>query len=214
MRRRALRIVALGTLLVEAACGGTRATLPYYTDRTLTPRWPAGSTTALHRIGDFTLVDQRGDTVRGRDVAGRVYVASFFYTTCRSLCPTVRSELATVRDAFRDDTLVTILSHTVTPEQDDVAALAHYARRNGIDGRGWRLLTGTRAEIERLARERYFVELRDTTGNTTGALRHTETLVLVDGAGHIRGVYEGSLAFEVRQLIEDVRVLRGNGRDS
>jgi hypothetical protein len=35
-------------------------------------------------------------------------------------------------------------------------------------------------------------------------LRHTETLVLVDGGGHIRGVYDESLAYDVTQLIPDI----------
>jgi protein SCO1 len=183
--------------------------LPYYVDSTRTPRWDVEP--GAHRVADFALVDQEGRAVTARSLAGKVYVASFFYTTCRSLCPTVRSELATVRDAFRGDTSVAILSHTVTPEADGVAALAHYARLNNIGG-GWHLLTGPRATIERLTRASYFVELADTTGNTLGALRHTETLVLVDGDGHVRGMYEGSLAYEVSQLIADMRRLRQPAR--
>jgi protein SCO1/2 len=182
--------------------------LPYYVDATRTPRWDVAPARAP-RVADFALVDQGGRTVTARSLAGKVYVASFFYTTCRSLCPTVRSELATVRDAFRGDTSVVILSHTVTPEADDVPALAHYARLNDIGG-GWHLLTGPRATIERLARASYFVELADTTGNTLGALRHTETLVLVDGGGHVRGMYEGSLAYDVSQLVADIRRLRAH----
>jgi len=68
--------------------------------------------------------------------------------------------------------------------------------------------TGDRAELLRLAREAYFVELEDTTGNTVGDLRHTETLLLVDGDGHIRGAYDGSLPYDVSQLIADIRRLR------
>jgi protein SCO1/2 len=182
--------------------------LPYSVVSPRTPVWlTAGAARGAHRVGDFTLVDQAGRPVTRRAIDGKVYVASFFYTTCRTLCPTVRSQLARVRDAFRDDTMVVILSHTVTPERDDVPALAHYARLNAIGDR-WRLLTGARAELERLAARDYFVELRDTTGNTLGALTHTETLVLVDGDGHVRGLYEGSLAFEVDQLIADLRALR------
>jgi protein SCO1/2 len=209
--------VACATLSAAAGAGAVAARradaardLPYYADSTLAPRWIARGSPALdtlHRVGDFALVDQDGRTVTRRDVAGRVYVASFFYTTCRQLCPTVRAGLARVRDTFRDDTGVAILSHTVAPEADRVAALAHYARLNGVAAPGWRLLTGTRAEIERLARERYFVELAD------GSLAHTEALVLVDGAGRLRGMYAGSLPYEVTQLLDDVRRLRSRPGD-
>lgn len=194
-------------------CGAAPG-LPYYTDASRTPRWLDASPArlrAVHRVGDFSLVDQAGRVVSRRDVAGKVYVASFFYTACQSLCPTVRSELARVQDTFRGDSGVVLLSHTVTPEHDDAAALAHYAHLNGMDPRKWRLLTGSRTEIERLARDRYFVEVADSSGYTSGELRHTETLVLVDGDGHIRGMYSGSLAYEVDQLIADIRALRSGG---
>ena len=184
--------------------------LPYYSDRTLTPYWPssAGAAQAVHRVGDFHLVGSDGRSISGADVAGRIYVASFFYSECRTLCPDLRVQLTRVHEAFAGDTGVLILSHSVMPERDDPARLAHYAVRNGIDGRQWKLLTGSGAELTRLARDAYFVELADTTGNTRGRLRHTETLVLVDGQGHIRGVYDGSLAYDVTQLIADIRQLK------
>ena len=189
---------------------GPQTQLPYYSDATLTPHFAIDplQLASAHAVGDFHLVDQDGRSVSRAEVRGRVYVASFFYTDCRTLCPDLRTQLVRVHEAFAADTGVMILSHSVAPGADSVGRLRHYAHVNGIDGHQWRLLTGNRAELERLAHERYFVELSDTTGNTQGRLRHTETLVLVDGDGHIRGAYDGSLAFEVSQLISDIRALR------
>ncbi|MES2177673.1 MAG: SCO family protein [Gemmatimonadota bacterium] len=202
--------VVAAAALVAASEARRVPSLPYYADATLTPHWASSrrELDTAHTVGEFSLFDQTGHAMNRAVVANHVYVASFFYSTCRTLCPALRTELARVHDAFAKDTNVLILSHSVTPEADDVGRLAHYARVNGIDDRRWRLLTGSRSEVERLARERYFVELSDTTGNTVGRLRHTETLVLIDGDGHIRGVYDGSLAFEVNQLIKDIRALR------
>lgn len=184
--------------------------LPFYVDASLTPRWLAtrAEQESAHRVGDFHLIDAAGKAVMRRDVEGRVYVASFFYTQCRTLCPDLRAQLARVREAFAGDSAVMILSHSVMPEADVPSRLAHYAVRNGVDGRQWKLLTGSRPELVRLARDAYFVELADTSGNTAGRLRHTETLVLVDRDGHIRGVYDGSLAYDVTQLIADIRQLK------
>ena len=204
----AVAVVALGVGAADAA--SARRALPYYTDASLTPRWLASPAerASAHRVGDFRLVDARGRAVGRRDVAGRTYVASFFYSECRTLCPDLRAQLARVRDAFEGDSTVRLLSHSVMPEWDNPARLAHYAVRNGVDGVQWKVLTGERSEIERLARDAYFVELADTTENTRGRLRHTETLVLVDGEGFIRGVYDGSLPYDVTQLIADIRQLR------
>lgn len=206
----AVLVASLGVVAASQRAVPAYRALPYYSDVTLTPHWAADATELAHApvVGSFSFTDQHARRVTEHDVAGRVYIAAFFYSECRTLCPDVRSQLARVHDAFSADSGVVILSHTVLPERDDVTRLAHYAHLNGIDGELWRLLTGSRAELERLARERYWVELSDTTGSTRGTLRHTETLVLVDGEGHVRGVYDGSLAFEASQLIADVRVLR------
>jgi protein SCO1 len=201
------RILVLGMLL--AACGH-RASLPYYTDRTLTPVWPKNGGRVAHRVGDFRLLDQAGRAVTADSVRGRVYVAAFFYASCHQVCPKIRSQLTRVASAFATDDSVMILSHTIAPESDSVVALARYARANAIDGRRWRLLTGERPEIERLASDAYFVELRDSGGKTTGRLLHTETIVLVDESGHIRGLYDGTLPYDISRLIEDIRVLRSS----
>lgn len=203
-------VVALAAPRIVRSATRPSRDLPYYIDSTLTPRWTYGvrGTDVFHRVGDFHLLASGGRAVTGADVAGHIYVASFFYTECRTLCPDLKAQLTRVHAAFAGDTSILILSHSVMPERDDPARLAHYAVRNDIDGKQWRLLTGDRAELDRLAHDAYFVELADTTGNTRGRLRHTETLVLVDNQGHIRGVYDGSLAYDVSQLIEDIRVLK------
>ena len=157
-RRIALAAGAVAVTLVVAlrvrgahAASSARA-LPYYSDVSLTPRWPvtAGDRAAMHRVGNFNLVDASRRPVTRRDVRGRIYVASFFYTECRTLCPDLRAQLARVRDAFAGDSAVRILSHSVMPERDDPARLAHYAVRNGVDGTQWKLLTGAHAELARL----------------------------------------------------------------
>jgi protein SCO1/2 len=206
--RRVIGASGVGLLVVGLASfrGDDRSSLPYYVDATLTPAWTIDSR-STHEIGDWSLVDQQGAHVSSADVAGKISVASFFFTTCRGYCPTLRSNLAKVASAFRGDSSVVLLSHTVTPEIDDATKLAAYARINDIRAPQWRLLTGEREQIARLARESYFVELSDTTSNAAGTLLHTETFVLVDRDRHIRGVYDGTSAYDVGKLIDDIRVL-------
>jgi protein SCO1/2 len=189
------------------AKGCVSTTLPFYIDRSLTPTW-AVPDSAMHYVGDFALVDQNGRVTSRDDVRGKVYVASFFYTSCEQLCPKLRSQLSRVVDEFARDDSVIVLSHTIAPESDSVSVLRRYAKENHLDAKKWRLLTGSHAEIERLARDAYFVELRDSGGKTAGKLLHTETFVLVDAQGRIRGLYDGSLAYDVSQLIKDIHTLR------
>jgi protein SCO1/2 len=117
----------------------------------------------------------------------------------------MRAQLGRVAEALGDDVL--LVSHSITPEQDSVERLADYARAQGITEGGWHLLTGDPTRIRDLAAASYFVELDDETGNTRGDLMHTETMVLVDEEGRIRGVYNGTMAYDVNQLIADARTL-------
>lgn len=185
--------------------------LPFYQTAERTPEWIAAGTPAyakIHRVADFSLTDQDGTTVTAASVAGKVYVASFFYTACRQLCPKLETNLAQVQAAFRDDSNVLILSHTVTPESDDTAALRRYAKANGIIAGKWHLLTGPVDEIARLARDSYFAQLPDSVNGAPTALLHSETFVLVDGERRVRGVYDGSLPYDVERLIADIHALR------
>ncbi|MEM0960979.1 MAG: SCO family protein [Bacteroidota bacterium] len=174
--------------------------LPAYQSADLTPEWIAPAE-ARHAVGSFHLSDQTGADVTEADLDGRVTVVSFFFARCTSICPSLRSNLSDVQTAFHTDDRVQILSHTVMPETDSVDALGAYAGANGVDATRWRLLTGDRDVIYRLARESYFADVAE------GGFLHTETFYLLDGQRRIRGVYNGTLAIEVAQLVSDAEAL-------
>ena len=213
---RSARVLALVAAL--AAVGGIVAAqqrkepLPFYRSAALTPEWLTSrqaNAPSLHRIAPFAFVDQRGRAVTNSTVRSKVYVASFFFTTCKGLCPNLYLNLERVQTSFAADSGVMIVSHSVTPEIDTPKTLAQYAAEHHIVGDQWRLVTGDRRALRTLAQTSYFVALGDTTGNANGSMLHTETFVLIDEQQRIRGVYDGSLGFDTERLIEDIRVLRG-----
>ena len=73
----------------------------------------------------------------------------------------------------------------------------------------WRLLTGGRDTIFWLARDSYFVDVEESTGD---GFFHSETFVLLDAQRRIRGVYNGTKEFEMKQLIQDIGTLLSAGR--
>ena len=40
-----------------------------------------------HRIADFSLINQNGDTITQDFYKDKIYVADFFFTTCQTICP-------------------------------------------------------------------------------------------------------------------------------
>jgi protein SCO1/2 len=188
--------------------------LPVFHPKQLDPRLvdpQARRKEGEHRISDFTLIDQRGDTITLANVEGRIIVADFFFTTCPTICPKMTKNLARVQEAFPHDWRLAILSHSVTPEMDSVPVLAAYAELHGADPEQWHLLTGDRAQIYALARKSYFACLDEGDGGPQDFV-HTENLVLVDTKRRIRGFYDGTRASATDSLITDIAKLMREDR--
>jgi protein SCO1/2 len=183
--------------------------LPVFHPRQLDPRLvdPAvRNTPGEHRIADFALIDQLGDTITLADTEGRIIVSDFFFTTCPTICPKMTVQMARVQAAFREEDRLLLLSHSVTPEMDSVPVLAAYAALHDADPKRWRLLTGARTQIYALARRSYFACLDEGDGGPDDFV-HTENFVLVDPQRRIRGFYDGTSARDVDRLIGDIRKL-------
>lgn len=155
-----------------------------------------------HRILPFTLVNQLGDTVTERDVAGQILIVDFFFTRCPTICPVMTEQLTRVQAAFPDESRLRLLSHSVTPVADSVPVLAAYADRYQADPSQWWFLTGDKAHIYDLSRRSYFACLEEGDGGLQDFV-HTENVALIDASGRIRGMYDGTDGAAVNQLIED-----------
>lgn len=180
--------------------------LPIFHPKQLDPRLVDPGVRAKvgeHRISDFKLIDQRGDTITLASVKDRIIVADFFFTTCPTICPKMTKNLARVQEAFPKNPRLAILSHSVTPELDSVPVLAAYAELHGADPVQWHLLTGERAQIYALARKSYFACLDEGDGGPQDFV-HTENIVLVDQDRRIRGFYDGTSASATDDLINDI----------
>jgi len=186
------------------------ASLPFYNTPDFTPVWLKKGDEAfnhVHTIAPFSFTNQLGQTISNKNITGKIYVANFFFTTCQSICPGMMNNLAKVQQTFGNDPRVMILSHSVTPLRDNVATLAKYAGEHQINSKNWWLLTGSKDEIYKLARQSYFAENDNGFNKSTGDFLHTENLILVDMHGRIRGVYNGSLPLEVNTLIAHIHLL-------
>jgi protein SCO1/2 len=162
-----------------------------------------------HRVRQFSFVNQDGKTVTNKDVEGKIYVVEYFFTTCKGICPKMNENMSKVYQAFRGDKNVMILSHTVDPKKDTVAAMKEYSLRFDADPSQWVFLTGDKKELYDMARYSYLVTAADDTGTTDiqSDFIHTDRFVLVDKTGHIRGLYEGTNIGSVNQLIGDIKEL-------
>jgi protein SCO1/2 len=148
----------------------------------------------LGQVPKFSLVGADGRPFGSEDLRGHVYVASFFFTRCPSICPTLMKDLARLQDRFRREGLDTIrlVTITVDPEHDTPQELGTAGEHYGVDPARWILLTGPRPAIRDLAIGGFQVALGEAE-NAEGGLfdiAHTGKLLLVDASGALRGYYD------------------------
>lgn len=163
--------------------------------------------TVYHSLAPFSFTDQLGNTVTEKDIAGKIVVADFFFTTCRTICPKMTMQLVRVQYAYRNDPELMILSHTVDPENDSVPVLAVYAKKHSADYRKWKFLTGDKKSLYDMARHSYMVTAMEGDGGTHDFI-HSEFLVLIDKEKRIRGFYDGTIPMDVQRLIDEIKVLK------
>lgn len=178
--------------------------LPYFGNKELSED---GKDTIYHTIPNFSLVNQDGDTITEKYYDSTIYVADYFFTTCKTICPKMTTELLRVQEKFAyADGMVKILSHTVDPEHDSVSVLKAYSEMVHADSSVWNFVTGDKKQLYELARKGYLVNALEGDGGPNDFI-HSELLILVDKEKHIRGIYDGTNIKEVNNLLDDIRVL-------
>ena len=186
-----------------------RKNLPIYNPSDINPELVDSTVQYIgnsHTIADFSFTNQNGKTITQKDYEGKVYVADFFFTTCGSICPIMTTNMVDIQKTFLNNPQVMLLSHSVLPDIDDVAALKAYAKKNGVLESKWNLITGDKKEIYRMARKSYLAVKLGKPGELYDMV-HTENFVLVDTKRRVRGFYDGTKKEEIQRLIEDINWL-------
>lgn len=173
-----------------------------------------------HTISEFSFINQLGEQVNNDSMKGNIYIADFFFTNCPSICPVMTKNMAYVQNKLKVYPNIKFLSHTVDPANDSPQRFKEYInemrlKNINIDESNWDFVTGKKEEIYDVAKS-YFVNV-SADSLAPGGFLHSEYFVLVDKEGRIRsgidkngnvvGVYDGTNEAQLRDLINDVKVL-------
>ena len=205
-------LFVIGIVLLYASCkfGNSSKILPIYGNRQAVTRNVNGQTitdTVYQTIPAFKFVNQYGDSVGSKNLAGKIYVADFFFTSCPSICPVMQRNMLNVYNAYKTAKDVKILSYTIDPKYDSVAVLKNYAGKLGVTGNTWWFLQGKKEDTYNLAEKNFLVAVKkDST--VSGGYIHQGYFVLVDKKSRIRGAYDGTDQKQVGQLIDDIKTLQ------
>ena len=162
--------------------------------------------TISHRIADFSFVNQDGAEVTNSSFKNKIYVADFFFINCPSICPEMSKQMYRIYEKFLENDHVSLLSHTIDPEYDTVAALANYARLLGVNSEKWQFVTGDKQQIYDIGETSYMVVANED-GNAPGGFIHSGAFLLIDKERQVRGVYDGTVTSQVDLLMKDINKL-------
>jgi len=171
---------------------------------------PSGPPPIHGIVPAFALTDQQGQAFTREELAGRVWIADFIFTSCAGQCLLMSDQMTGLQRAFHNESGIRFVSFSVDPERDTPETLLAYAQRHGADAR-WHLLTGARAAMTALCRDGFRLAL-GAGASPREPIAHSVRLILVDRLGRIRGYYDAAEASAMAHLREDARRLLATDR--
>jgi protein SCO1/2 len=183
-------------------------------------------------VQEFSFINQNSKTITDKTVEGKVYVAEYFFTTCKGICPKMNANMRRVFDEFKTEEDFLILSHTCMPETDSVPLLKAYEKKMLMgkltkvnegsynveldtaikaysSSDKWNFITGDKNALYKMARESYLIDNNktDSLQNISDQFIHTQFFALVDKQRRVRGIYDGLKEGEIQKLIIDIKSL-------
>ncbi len=168
----------------------------------------------LATLPRFELTDQSGRPFGTKDLQGRVWVASFIFTRCDTICPAITAKMARIQSRTRQlEPAFHLVSFSVDPEYDTPGRLAEYARLHRASPRIWTFLTGPDSAVKETVVNGLKMSMgkeKSDDGRFEGIF-HGSHLVLVDGKGQVRGYYDSDDEKVVDRVVRDVGLLLNRG---
>lgn len=161
-------------------------------------------------VPDFTLTERSGKALSRDDLKGKVWIASFVYTSCCTECPQMMGVLARLQHELADQKDVVLVSFSVDPNRDSPEVLKQYASRYGADSERWLFLTGEEQKINSLAKDGFKLGVSRppaANGKSGAEVMHSQKLALVDRQGMIRSYCNALDEKDRSQLQQKIAVL-------
>ena len=138
-----------------------------------------------------SLTERSGERFAFKDLQGKVWITSFFFSSCPGPCRQINIAIAGLQKELADKD-VKFVSITVDPENDTAPALAAYAKGFEADPQRWLFLTGEFDTIRDVCTSVFEMPIDKKV--------HTERLTLVDRAGKPRGTYNTADAIQMHAM--------------
>jgi len=174
----------------------------------LIPGFATSTVPPVGYVQPFRFITQDGKPFTDKDVAGKVFVAEYFFTTCKGICPRLNTNMRLVYDRFKNEKDFLILSHTCNPETDSASRLKRYADSMKVFTDRWVFLTGRKDSLYYQARLSYHIDdPKNNLKSIDDDFLHTQFFALIDRKGEVKKIYDGLKQSEVEEMISDIEKL-------
>ena len=152
-------------------------------------------------VPNFQLTNQNNQPFGSTQLAGKIWIADFIFTSCPGPCPMVSSRMSELQRPL-EKTDVHLVSFSVDPGKDTPEVLRGYADKLKAQPARWDFLTGSKSTIYDLSKNGFKLAVSDGS-EEAGVPVHSTRIVLVDRHGQIRGYYEATAADAVTKVLAD-----------
>jgi protein SCO1/2 len=204
-----LLTAVLSLLTLLAACEAKRS--PSSDPATKTSRSTTGEVPVpprvLGTVPRFALTNEAQKTATNVAMAGSPWIVTFIFTRCGATCPAQTAQFKKLQDEIQTDpgmADVRLMSITVDPANDTAAVLKEYGRKAGAVPQRWTFLTGNRDAIWTLCKDGFKLPVADSKDNPNMPISHSQSFVLIDRVGRIRGYYDGLNEKARQKLKKDI----------
>ena len=155
---------------------------------------PARTLPIIGQVPDFALTNQDGQAVSLADLRGHVWVADIIFTRCAGPCPIMTRQMKSLQDALPATSQAKLVTLTTDPDFDTPPILTRYGKRFDADFNRWMFLTGTKAQIGKLATGGLKLSAvpvsAEQQNNPADLFVHSTIFVVVDKQARLRSVFE------------------------
>ena len=154
----------------------------------------------LLEVPAFELKTSDAKNFGKKDLQGKVWVASFIFTSCGGQCPMLNAKTKELAKEFTQPDL-RFVSVTVDPKTDTPKVLSTYKKKLAADDR-WVFLTGPSKKIQALVNDGLKLA-----GGNSDSIAHSQRFVLIDSKGQVRGYYNALDEEKLAELKADLKTV-------
>ena len=150
----------------------------------------------------FTFNDQLDQVITDSVFDDNICILSFYSADClEKVCPVVMEQLSRIQTEYIDDQEVKILSIALGRD-DSLSRRQTFSKRFDAIPEKWYFLGGDLAEVKPLYFEQLSMPWHEE--HSKVPMYHSDSIVLLDHLGGVRGFYDGTDAKSVERLMADI----------